>query len=132
MSSSTKKFFDEKIFFATLLESLFFLTDLSEWNRDHVRIWLKSVSQMFDLDMPKVQKFPQTGTQLSSLSRRDFERITGDKDTASVLYRHLGYIQGRPEVDLVSDADEEEDEELDELKEPLSKPGLSQKYLGKH
>ena len=132
MSSSTKKFFDEKIFFATLLESLFFLTDLSEWNRDHVRIWLKSVSQMFDLEMPKVQKFPQTGTQLSSLSRRDFERITGDKDTASVLYRHLGYIQGRPEVDLVSDADEEEDEELDELKEPLSKPGLSQKYLGKH
>ena len=87
---------------------------------------------MFDLEMPKVQKFPQTGTQLSSLSRRDFERITGDKDTASVLYRHLGYIQGRPEVDLVSDADEEEDEELDELKEPLSKPGLSQKYLGKH
>ena len=133
MSSSTKKLFDEKIFFAfTLLESLFFLTDLSEWNRDHVRIWLKSVSQMFDLEMPKVQKFPQTGTQLSSLSRRDFERITGDKDTASVLYRHLGYIQGRPEVDLVSDADEEEDEELDELKEPLSKPGLSQKYLGKH
>ena len=115
----------------SFLESLFFLTDLSEWNRDHVRIWLKSVSQMFDLEMPKVQKFPQTGTQLSSLSRRDFERITGDKDTASVLYRHLGYIQGRPEVDLVSDADEEEDEELDELKEPLSKPGLSQKYLGK-
>ena len=67
-----------------------------------------------------------------NLSRRDFERITGDKDTASVLYRHLGYIQGRPEADLVSDADEEDDEELDELKEPLSKPGLSQKYLGKH
>ena len=122
----------KSVFAFTLLESLFFLTDLSEWNRDHVRIWLKSVSQMFDLEMPKVQKFPQTGTQLSSLSRRDFERITGDKDTASVLYRHLGYIQGRPEVDLVSDADEEEDEELDELKEPLSKPGLSQKYLGKH
>ena len=49
-----------------------------------------------------------------------------------MLYRHLGYIQGRPEADLVSDADEEDDEELDELKEPLSKPGLSQKYLGKH
>ena len=65
-----------------------------------------------------------------NFSRRDFERITGDKDTASILYRHLGYIQGKPESELVSDeAEEEEDEELDE---PLSKPGLSQKYVGKH
>ena len=55
--------------FLFLVLHFFFLTDLSEWNRDHVRIWLKSVSQMFDLEMPKVQKFPQTGTQLSSLSK---------------------------------------------------------------
>ena len=69
LSRCTKKFFDEKIFLIFSPTLLSFLTDLSEWNRDHVRIWLKSVSQMFDLEMPKVQKFPQTGTQLSSLSK---------------------------------------------------------------
>ena len=62
-----EKFLDEKILFRHPFFP--FVTDLSEWNRDHVRIWLKSVSQMFELEMPKVQKFPQTGQQLSSLSR---------------------------------------------------------------
>jgi len=45
-------------------------TNLSEWNCDHIRIWLNSVSKMFNIEkMPSVQKFPRTGKELRQLSR---------------------------------------------------------------
>lgn len=90
LSRCTKKFFDEKIFLIFSPTLLSFLTDLSEWNRDHVRIWLKSVSQMFDLEMPKVQKFPQTGTQLSSLSKYVIRNHKDFRDAKS--FQFLGVI----------------------------------------
>ena len=46
------------------------ISDLSEWNCDHIRIWLNSVSKMFNIEkMPSVQKFPRTGKELRQLSR---------------------------------------------------------------
>ena len=55
--------------FAKVYFDELFFPDLSEWNLNHIRIWLKSVSQMFEIEMPKVQRFPKTGHELSALTR---------------------------------------------------------------
>ena len=42
--------------------------------------------------------------------RRDFEQITGDSNSASILFRHLALIQGKPDPEEGSDKEEEDDE----------------------
>merc|ERR1711971_1257462 len=85
-------------------------TNLSEWNCDHIRIWLNSVSKMFNIEkMPSVQKFPRTGKELRQLSRRQFQRITGDSYLASILSRHLAFLEGKPNEPLEMSEDEDDE-----------------------
>merc|ERR1711971_159259 len=95
-------------------------TNLSEWNCDHIRIWLNSVSNMFNIEkMPSVQKFPRTGKELSQLSRRQFQRITGDSYMASILSRHLAFLQGKPD-EMSEEEDNVDDETGSDVEEKLT------------
>merc|ERR1711963_1336165 len=70
-------------------------TNLHEWNRDHIKVWLEKTTEMFDLPkMPSVQKFPKTGKELAELSRSDFQKLTGDTETAKVLADYLDDLKG--------------------------------------
>ena len=55
--------------------------------------------------------------------RSDFEQITGDSNTASILFRHLAFIQGKPPPPeyhtASSEAEKEDNEENEETEEEI-------------
>lgn len=62
--------------------------------------------------MPSVQKFPKTGAELCKLSKKGFQKITGDSHSAAILDKHLAFMQGKLHL---KDEAHEEDFEVEEL-----------------
>lgn len=80
---------------------IFFFTDPTKWNDEHIESWLKWCTQQLELwPVPNPSDFPKTGNELCSFERNDFERCTRNRRTAKLLFVHLSHLKhsitGRP------------------------------------
>lgn len=73
---------------------LYFFTDPLDWTKEHVAAWLKWASKKMELwPIPKPEDFPDTGSELCSLDRTEFDRRSRNKRSGRLLLLHLSLLR---------------------------------------
>lgn len=68
--------------------------DPTDWTKDHVSAWLKWCSNHLELwPLPRPEDFPDSGRELCSLSRLEFNRRSRNKRSGRLLLLHLSLLR---------------------------------------
>lgn len=85
--------------------------DPLDWTNEHVASWLKWCVKQLELwPIPRPEDFPNTGYELCSLSRTEFDRRSRNRRSGRLLLLHLSLLRqsvtGTPPSPSLTSAEE--------------------------
>lgn len=87
-----------------------YLPDPNTWTTEDISLWLKWITREFKIvPEPYAERFPETGSELCSLTKADFWVVAGSKIGGNLLAKHMAHLiyssTGQSRKSLLSDED---------------------------